>query len=153
MVLGLTPMQKRFIRIHAQTGDHEFAAWKAGYANPIGSGNALMKNPEIVESSRALTQKFLFEKAGKLAVDKLVKLAGDENPSGIQFKAAQELAKLANIAISDQAAEKPASELTAGELGAMVEEMRGELERQRSIAARALATLPRAIIEHDSIFD
>jgi hypothetical protein len=151
MLPRLSHMQLRFSKAYARTGDPHYAAWVAGYSDPIKEGGRLKNNPAVQEHTRAQTQKFLFEKAGKLAVDKLVKLAGDENPAGIQFKAAQELARLANIAITDAAAEKPPSELTAGELGAMVDEMRHQLLQQREIAARALASLPKEILDGDVV--
>jgi phage terminase small subunit len=149
----LSDMQRRFAKAHAQTGDPHYAAWKAGYADPISSGNQLKHNPAVQESIRADTQRFLFEKAGALSVNVLVEVAGDKSYKvDARVRAATELAKLANIAITDAAAEKPATELTAGELGSLVEEMRRELVRQREIAANALAALPTAIIEW-SIFD
>ena len=153
MLPRLSDMQLRFAKAHARTGDPIYAAWIAGYANPVNSGSTLKKNQAVMEHSRGLTQRFLFDKAGALAVEVLVELASPGKQDGIRFKAAAKLADMANIAITDLAAEKPPSELTAGELGALVEDMRNELHKQRELAAKALASLPTAIVEHESIFD
>jgi len=145
-------MQQRFAKAHAQTGDPHYAAWKAGYADPINAGNHLKGNPAVQEATRAETQRFLFERAGALSVNVLAEVAGTKTYKvDARVRAAAELAKLANIAITDAAADKPPTELTAGELGSLVDEMRQQLEKQREIAAKALASLPSAIIdnEHD----
>jgi phage terminase small subunit len=150
----LTPMQMRFAKEHARTGDPHYAAWKAGYAHPIESGNALKHNMIVQDRIRAETQRFLFERAGALSTNVLVEVAADPNqPVGARVKAAAELAKLANIAITDAAREKPASELSAGELGALVEEMRHELVKQQAIVQNALTSLPTTVIDNDYFDD
>lgn len=151
----LTSRQKRFIKVHARTGDAHYAAWEAGYADPLQTGNMMAKNPMIMDLSRAETQRYLFEKAGALSVHKLVEvLEKPDTPVGAIIKAASELAKLANIAISDADAEKPPDELSPGELSREVEKFRREFERQQKIAKAALARLPTAILEHENdVFD
>ena len=153
MLPRLSDMQLRFAKAHAKTGDPHYAAWVAGYSDPIQSGNRLQHHPLIQENIRAETQRFLFEKAGAVAVNVLYEVAIDKAYKGdTRVRAATELGKLANIAITDAAAEKPPAELTAGELGSLVVELQRELKKQRDLAAKALASLPTAIIDNDDVF-
>jgi hypothetical protein len=69
-------------------------------------------------------------------------------PAGARVKSAVELAKLANIAITDEASGKADHEMTAQELG----ELRRKLEAQRQAVESVLISMPAHAIDA-SIFD
>ena len=146
----LTPMEFSFAKAHARTRDATFAAWKAGYSAPAVAGVKLAKSEAIQDAVRQETQRFLYAEAGAIAVSVFAEIAIDAKmPAGARVKAAAELAKLANIAISDDMAGKPEHELTAAEL----DDLRRKLEAQRTAVESVLARVPRQAIEGASVLD
>ena len=145
-----TRMELSFVESMAKHRDSTFAAYQAGYSFPVSAGSKLARQASIKEAVRQETQRYLYEEAGALAVSTLAEVSADKRfPVGARVKAATELAKLANIGVTDQQAGKPDSELTAAELDAM----RRKLEVQRAALESVLTALPRQTIEATSIFD
>jgi len=103
-----------------------------------------MRQPSVQDAVRQETQAFLYEHAGAIACRVLADIALDvKMPAGARVKSAAELARLANIAISDNVAGKPEHELTAAELDAL----RRKLEAQRQAIESVLAATPRRAID------
>jgi hypothetical protein len=139
-------MELSFAKAQAQTNNATFAAWQAGYSYPAIAGAKLARSPAIQDHVRQETQRFLFDHAGSIACQVLATIALDEKmPAGARVKSATELARLANIAISDDIAGKPEHELTASEL----DELRRKLESQRNAVESVLARMPSAAIDSD----
>lgn len=140
----LTPKELSFAQAKARSGNSTFAAWQAGYVSPNIVGAKLMRSPAIQAAVRQETQRFLYEDAGSIACQVLASIALDERmPAGARVKSATELARLANIAISDDVAGKPEHELTAAEL----DDLRRKLEAQRQAVESVLAQVPRQAID------
>lgn len=143
-------MELSFAKAHSRTNDATFAAWHAGFASPQIVGAKLVKMPAIQNAVRQETQRFLYEEAGGIAVSVLAGIALDPKmPAGARVKSASELAKLANIGISDELAGKPDHELTAVEL----DDMRRKLEAQRHAVQSVLDAIPRAAIDGVGVLD
>ena len=141
-------MELRFSKAQAQTHNPEFAAWYAGYANPLQKGSQLLRKPAVQDAVRQATQRFLYDDAGAIACKVLAEIALDTAmPAGARVKSASELARLANIAISDQQANKPDHEMTAAEL----DDMRRKLTAQRAAVESVLAALPAAAIDVETL--
>lgn len=130
-------MEKRFVEATAQTGDPTYGAWAAGYAQPKLAAWRMQKSERVQSALRAATQKFLLEEAGELSVRTIVACCSEEAPWNIRVKAASKLADLANIAVTDEEADKRPSELTAGELGSMVNLIRQQLAERRTLELTA----------------
>jgi hypothetical protein len=146
-------MELSFSRAYAKTNDATYSAWQAGYKHPAILGDKLMRSPAVREQARQEAQRFLYEQAGSIACQVLATIALDAKmPAGARVKSATELARLANIAISDELAGKPDHELTAKEL----DSLRRKLEAQRGAVESVLAQMPSAAIDAApgaSVFD
>jgi hypothetical protein len=137
-------MEKRFAKVLARTNDATFAAYSAGYKFPHVVGSKLARNEAIAAQARIEAQRFLFDHGGRIAVEVLASIAVDEKmPAGARVKSAVELAKLSNIAISDEMAGKPDYEMSPAELDAL----RRKLETQRQAVESVLDQLPRDTVE------
>jgi len=142
----MTFMEQKFVKAQLRLGDPQAAAWRVGYQSPHSAASKLMHNPRIQQALRLETQRFLFEEAGGIAVAVLADIAIDPKmPAGARVKSATELAKLSNIAISDELAGKPDHEMTAMELDAL----RRRLEAQRQAVESVLASIPATAIDSD----
>jgi|SRR6185295_11111676 len=148
----LTPKESLFAKVQAKHHDATYAAYAAGYASPQVAGSNLIRKEAVQAAIRQETQRFLYEDAGAIGCSVLAEIALDKRmQANSRVRAATELAKLANIGISDELAAKPDHELTAAELDAM----RRKLEAQREAVIGAIAQLPTAAIDASgpSVFD
>ena len=144
-------MQRTFAKHMAHTGDHEYAAAKAGYAFPAVAGGKLAKNPLVQALTRAEQQKFARDHAGGIAIVNLVSIASDQaQPAGARVQANKALLDMAGIGVQDGDKDRDPSEMNGDELHQALERM----QRQQQALERALADRARPVIEADpGLFD
>lgn len=145
----VTPQQVEFAKAFALTGNATVAATVAGYSHPHVAGAKLRDKPQVVEVSRAETQRFLRNEAGQIAISILVEVGTDpKQPAGARVQAGKALAELSDIGLREEGGQKDPSEMDGNELHALL----GKLDRQRQALEHALADKAKPIVEA-SIFE
>lgn len=153
MRAAITPLQERFAeaRLYGATGTH--AARLAGAKYPNGDSFGLMRNPKILEATRAKAQQLVEEKAGYVAVTVLMELAlDDKQPGAVRRGAATDLGKFSGIGVEKGLVEKDLHEMTNDELQAHLRLMRAKasaLETAISDKAKPIIDV-KAQHEHDA---
>ena len=141
----LTSLEKEFVKHMSRTNDMSYSVWKAGYKNaPAKMAYKLRRNQAIINATREETKRFLADHGGGIGIGVLVELALDvAQPGGIRRAAANDLAKLSGVAVTERESSKDISEMTGHELA----NYRAKLEQQREALDSALADRARPVIE------
>jgi len=143
--------EREFIKHMARRGDKEYAAAKAGYAEPAIAGWRLMQNEHVRNATFASVQRFLKDHGAAIGVYTLAELAIDDKiPAGVRRAAASDLAKLSGVGVEEAAAGKELHEMSLDELRANA----AKLERQREAMLRAISDQAQPVIEaeKDDVF-
>ena len=147
----LNPMQRRFAKHYAATGNAEFAATKAGYSVPHVSASQLTRNDRVMQLTREEIRKFLREDAPAIAVGTMVEIATDpKQPPGARVNAADRLGRWSGVSLEDANLVKDPGEMTGDELDRALAIM----TRQRDAMERVKADRAKPIIEAEpGVFD
>ena len=141
----LTPMERTFAKVAAETGDHHYAAHKAGYAHPQTVGAHKMHDPaiqqEILRQQKARMMCEALPIAVATVIDNMTNNAAPfsarNNAAGLVFK----------YAFGDNAGAqgKAPHEMTAEELAKAISEANLQLATLQSVKADKA----KPIIEHE----
>lgn len=86
---NMTRQERKFAEVYAVTGHQDFAARRAGYANPSGGALAIQRPAVQAEIRRVQTER-LFSEALPAAVNCLVSIVSDERfPAGARVQASK----------------------------------------------------------------
>lgn len=124
-------MQRVFSAHMAGTGDHAYAAEKAGYAVPVNAGAGLMRNVDVAEDVRRRARHTLMTKGAEVGVRVLLELAEDVKQKGsTRGAAAKSLVQLSGISSAAALSEADLAELPADKIRALL------AEAERALADR-----------------
>lgn len=141
----VTPMQAKFARHFARTGDATYAATKAGYASPDTVGSKMVQNELVQRLTRAEQQRFAREEAGSIAIGVFVEVAlGKLFPANARVAAAKELRQMSGIGAVEGDDGRELHEMTGDELRREIARMQAHQDAMQ----RALADQSRPVIEH-----
>ena len=126
-----TDKEALFIGHLASTGDHKFAAMKAGYLDPAVQGWQKAHNPAIIEATRKAQVARLNNELLPLSLDILGEILSGKTASGVangasnrdKLTAAQIVLKYSLGGKDDGEAKEP-SEMTPAELQARIDSLR-----------------------------
>lgn len=122
-------MQRVFSRQMAATGDHAYAAEKAGYAVPVNAGAALVRNPDVAEDVRRRARHRLMTEGAEVGVRVLLELAQDVLQKGsTRGAAAKSLVQLSGISTAQQLSPEDLADLPADQIRALLGEAQRALE-------------------------
>jgi hypothetical protein len=122
-------MQRVFSAKMAATGDHAYAAEKAGYAVPVNAGAGLMRNPDVAEDVRRRARQRLMTEGAEVGVRVLLELANDVKQKGsTRGAAAKSLVQLSGISNAQSLSEADLAELPADKIRALLAEAQRALE-------------------------
>lgn len=134
-------MQRVFSRHMAATGDHAYAAEKAGYAQPGTNGAKLSHLPDVAEDVRRRARHRLMTEGAEVGVRVLVELACDEKQKGsTRGAAAKSLVQLSGISSARELSEADLADMPPDQIRTLL------AEAQRALDARIAAS---KTIEHD----
>lgn len=142
-----TGMEKDFVKAMARTNDAKYAATHAGYKHPGTVGPRLAAHPAIKEATFAEVQRFLRDQGAAIGVYTLAELAVDTTvPAGVRRAAAENLAKLSGVGVTEGQQGKEAHEMTAAEL----RDHADKLEKQRDAFLKLIADQAKPIVEAEA---
>lgn len=133
-------MQRTFSAKMAATGDHAYAAEKAGYATPVNAGAKLMAIPDVAEDVRRRARQRLMTEGAEVGVRVLLELANDVKQKGsTRGAAAKSLVQLSGISSAQALSEADLAELPADKIRALLGEAQRALEaRMKTVQGRTL---------------
>ena len=116
----MTPLERRFVKYMAATGDREYAAWKAGYASPATEGSRQMKNAVIRESVAEAQFRRVQDELSVKAFDTYDEVLSDKKlPVHYRLKAADKVSDVMLKLRGENGPAKELSEMTMAELQAL----------------------------------
>lgn len=130
----LTPMQRVFSGHMAATGDHAYAAEKAGYASPAILGARLARQDDVAEDIRRRARNRLQTEGAEVGVRVLIELAEDVLQKGsTRGAAAKSLVQLSGISSAATLSEADLAELPADKIRALLAEAQRALEARMKV--------------------
>lgn len=122
-------MQRVFSAQMAATGDHAYAAEKAGYAVPVNAGAGLLRNPDVATDVQRRIENEIQNDLAPLAVWRLRKVMLDDKQKGAVHVAGAKL--ILGYALNKLgASERDLAEMSAEQIRELL------LETERAYAAR-----------------
>lgn len=116
----LTPMQRTFVKVAAGTGDQTYAAYRAGYADPVVAGSKLMAKAHIHESVMETQFRRIRDDLVVKAFDTYDEVLSNKDlPHNWRLKAADKVTDTALKLREEAAANKDLSLMSAAELAAL----------------------------------
>lgn len=149
-------MQRVFSGHMAATGDHAYAAEKAGYANPVNSGARLAHNPDVADDARRRARQLLMTKGAEVGVRVLLELAEDVKQKGsTRGAAAKSLVQLSGISSAQALSAEDLADLPPDQIRALLLETKRALEaRMKVVEGRTIdAESPQSAQAAPNLFD
>ncbi len=139
----LSPQERAFAGVYAETGDRVYSATKAGYGSPAVRASEVLARPGVVEFIHEKQIARIRNEVLPLAVGRHVALLQDKNVTGQVLNRAIEMAYKYGLGGDAGAAQKEPHEMTPHELARAIE----VLERAASDQAK-----PVEVVETAGVF-